>query len=270
MRLDIHTHAFHPKAAARAVESLNRTFGSACEGTGRPEDLERDMQAAGIDRCVMLCAAATPRQLIPANSFAIAAMEARGATLAFGTVHPRHPRWERELDRLQAHGIRGVKIHPDWMGMDMDCGEMLPVYEACQERFIVVMHVGAAPGLPLERAPASPLRLRGLLRDFPRLDVVAAHFGTWKAWQDFDPVLLLQGEHVWFDTSSTSGHVHPAVLRTMVARLPFERLCFGSDWPISRPESELQRLGVHGGLGARLDALLGNAVPLLQAYGMLP
>ncbi len=269
MRLDIHAHAFHPKVAARAVARLGRTFGVECEGTGRLDDLERDALAAGLDRCVVLCAAATPGQLVPANSFAIAVMERGGPALAFGAVHPGHPAWESELDRLQARGIRGIKIHPDWMGMAMDCDALMPVYEACQGRFIVLLHVGGAPDLPLDRALSSPLRLLAVTRAFPRLDVVAAHFGAWNAWSEFDPARLLRGGRVWLDTSSTSAHVSPAALKALMSRLPDDRLIFGSDWPISRPEGEIRRLGA-AVRGARLERLLAGAGPLLRAYGMLP
>ena len=89
LRIDIHTHAFHPRIAARAVASLERTYGLRCQASGLLADLERQEQAAGIDRYALLCAATSASQVVPANNYAIEVHGSdAGCGVAFGTLHP--------------------------------------------------------------------------------------------------------------------------------------------------------------------------------------
>ena len=109
LAIDIHTHAFHPRIAARAVASLERTYGLRCQASGLLADLERQEQAAGIDRYALLCAATSASQVVPANNYAIEVHGSdAGCGVAFGTLHPGFAKWEAELDRLEPgrpHGI---------------------------------------------------------------------------------------------------------------------------------------------------------------------
>ena len=51
MFFDIHTHAFHPKIAHKAVDHLNTVYHLDCRGDGTIEHLLEREKAAGIDRC---------------------------------------------------------------------------------------------------------------------------------------------------------------------------------------------------------------------------
>ena len=89
MYIDIHTHAFHPKIAHKAVEHLNDHYDVACAGTGTIVDLLQRERKAGLDRCVVLCAATAPAQVIPANSYAISLQRAYpDQVIAFGMCTP--------------------------------------------------------------------------------------------------------------------------------------------------------------------------------------
>ena len=62
MFIDIHTHAFHPKIAYKAVDHLNNFYNVACAGDGTIDHLLAREKHAGVDKCVVLCAAmARPR-----------------------------------------------------------------------------------------------------------------------------------------------------------------------------------------------------------------
>ncbi len=109
MRIDFHTHAFHPRVAARAVAAINESCGIQCEGTGQLTDLENDEEKAGLNRHVVLCAALSPSDVIPCNNFAIKVRCDDSRAVAFGTLHPGCANWEKELDRLARNGIRGLR-----------------------------------------------------------------------------------------------------------------------------------------------------------------
>lgn len=269
--IDIHTHAFHPKIAAKAVRALEKTYGVHCLGSGQLAELEEDEARSGIDYCAVLCAATAPSQVIPANNYAIKIHRNEGnRAIAFGTLHPGYEHWEEELDRLEQNGIRGLKLHPDFQGFSMNDPALLPIYEACEGRFIILFHVGSVADP--SAAPSSPIRLRRVLQNFPRLDVIAGHFGGYRMWD-----LALQVfsgrryRHLWMDTSSTTAFVDQKMLRRLFTLLPEEHYFFGTDWPIYRPSDEIPLLQKLAGFSdSRMERLLTNAAPLLDRYGMLP
>ena len=54
MFIDIHTHAFHPKIAYKAVDHLNNFYNVACAGDGTIDHLLAREKHAGVDKCVVL------------------------------------------------------------------------------------------------------------------------------------------------------------------------------------------------------------------------
>ena len=108
MFFDIHTHAFHPKIAHKAVDHLNTVYHLDCRGDGTIEHLLEREKAAGIDRCIVLCAATAPAQVIPANNYAMKLQREHEEVIGFGTLHPAYVDWEDELERMKAGGLRGI------------------------------------------------------------------------------------------------------------------------------------------------------------------
>lgn len=271
MRIDIHTHAFHPVIAEKAVAHLNEAYSLCCEGSGKLADLDREEEEAGIDLFTVLCAATTPAQVIPANNYAIAVHTSDKRSIAFGTLHPGYADWEKELDRLQRNGIRGLKLHPDFQGFDLADPALLPIFEACEERFLILFHVGSLTDHRRE-APTNPWKVMAIHERFPLLDIIAGHFGGYRMWES--ALEVFEGhpsEHLWFDTSSTSPFVDAALLHRLMAMYPEDHYFFGTDWPLYSPAEELRRFRALTGYGEeRMDRLMGNAVPLLKAYHMLP
>lgn len=260
-RFDIHAHAFHPRIAAKAVAHLNAAYGASCVGDGTvPHLLERE-SAAGVEVVAVLCAATAPAQVIPANNYAMELQHAHPERiLGFGSFHPGFERWEDELARLKRNGIRGIKLHPDFQGFRLDDPRLDPLFDACQENFVILAHVGDE-GDPAAR-PSTPRMVADIVARFPRLTFVAAHFGGYRMWdralEDLPPA-----ENLWVDTSSTSFFTPPEQLRALLARHPQERLLFGSDWPIWDPADEIRRFQEKSGFSdGEMDALLGNAARL--------
>lgn len=263
MRIDIHTHAFHPKIARKAVDHLNAYYQLTYAGDGTIDHLLARQSAAGIDKCVVLCAATAPAQVIPANNYAIALQRAHpDRVIAFGTLHPGYAQWQKELDRLKAANIRGIKLHPDFQGFRLDDPRLWPIFEAAQKDFIFEIHIGDA--MRPESAPSCPYKLAAILDAFPGLRIIAAHFGGYRMWAH--SLKVLGGklrENLWLDTSSTSPFATPLLLRRLLAAFPSERILFGTDWPLYDPLDERRRLQQKAGLDAEgMDRLLTNAAAL--------
>ena len=167
MFIDIHTHAYHPKIADKVLAQLEEHYGIPAVGTGQIDDLLARAKRAGLDRVVVHNAATAPAQVVPANNWAIRIHRENPEVIAFGTLHPDYPDFEREIERLWRSGIKGIKFHPDFQGFRLDDRKLWPIFEALSGRFTVMM----AP-MPLARSPrASRLVLR--LSDRVRTSLMA-------------------------------------------------------------------------------------------------
>ena len=149
---------------------------------------------------------------------------------------------------MKAGGLRGIKLHPDFQGFALNDRRLLPIFESAQDDFVFEIHIGSDD--PLDKAPSSPFMLADLMRSFPRLRVIGAHFGGYQMW-DYSLEALGDFENLWIDTSSTTPY-DP------------DRLLFGTDWPLYDPVHELERLRTMSGLGEdAVERILSNAGRLL-------
>ena len=264
MYIDIHTHAFHPKIAHKAVDHLNSFYSITCSGDGTIANLLEREKEAGLDKCVVLCAATAPAQVIPANNYAISLQrEHPERVIAFGTVHPAYDNWESELARIKAAGIRGIKLHPDFQSFWLDDPRLLPIFEAAQKDFVFEIHIGDRTSP--EKNPSCPYKLASILRQFPGMRVIAAHFGGYRMWSHALEVFSdNRFENLWFDTSSTTPFATPELAHKLLNTFPRERILFGTDWPLYDPVEELQRLQNLGGLkDSEMEVIMSNASALL-------
>lgn len=267
MRIDIHTHAFHPKIAQKAVAHLNSAYDLQCTGDGTIDHLLERSRAASIDKCVVLCAATAPAQVIPADNYAIGLQQAHAEVIAFGTVHPGFDDWQKELGRLKAAGIRGIKLHPDFQDFWLDDPRLFPIFEEAQKDFIFEIHVG--DNTRPENNPSCPYKLATVLDAFPDLTVIGAHFGGYRMWEHALSVLTEKSRaNLWLDTSSTTPFASPELIRRLLNTFPQERLLFGTDWPLYDPQDEMERLMTKGGLKPdALDKIMSNALALFASKG---
>ncbi|MBN1140778.1 MAG: amidohydrolase [Deltaproteobacteria bacterium] len=262
MAIDIHTHAFHPKIADKVVRQLEEHYRIAPVGNGLLEDLLPRLDRAGIDRAVMHCAATKREQVIPANNWALQVQETCPRLIPFGTFHPDFPEWERELERLAAAGIKGIKLHPDFQGFALDDPRLDPILEAIGERFYLMIHIGDR--LPPELNPSSPQKLAAQLDRFPRLKVIAPHFGGFQHWSFV--VEYLAGRDLYLDTSSSLNAIPSRLLFDIFAHHPRERILFGSDYPLFDPLAEMKLLQIRLRLSdAEVAELLTNGERLFAA-----
>ena len=264
MYIDIHTHAFHPKIAHKAVDHLNNFYSLTCSGDGTIANLLERESEAGLEKCVVLCAATAPAQVIPANNYAISLQrEHPDQVIAFGTVHPGYDNWESELARIKAAGIRGIKLHPDFQSFWLDDPRLLPIFEAAQKDFVFEIHIGDRTSP--EKNPSCPYKLASILRQFPGMRVIAAHFGGYRMWSHALEVFSdNRFENLWFDTSSTTPFATPELAHKLLNTFPRERILFGTDWPLYDPVEELQRLQTLGGLSdSEMEIIMSNASTLL-------
>ena len=127
----------------------------------------------------------------------------------------------------------------------------------------VLFHCGKElSGTMLVRS--SPDRIVNVKRAFPRLTIIAGHFGGFELWPEVSEHLL--GEDVYLDTSFFFGHVPPAEAVRMIQAHRPDRILFGTDFPLidsAQDLAHLRALAIPDELKERI--LFHNARQILHA-----
>ena len=102
MIIDIHTHTFPDGIAARTLEKLRGMSHTRTFSDGTAAGLRASMEAAGVDRSVVLPVATSPRQVVHVNDASARINETGDETgvYSFGCMHPDFDGWKEELSRV--------------------------------------------------------------------------------------------------------------------------------------------------------------------------
>lgn len=280
MIIDFHTHTFPDNMAADVVRKLSLVSHTRPFTDGTIGGLKASMVSAGIDRSIILPVATNPRQVCGINHSAAALNDTAGESglWSFGCIHPDYADWRKELSRVAALGLKGIKIHPVYQGVDQDDLRYLRILDRAGELgLIVVTHGGIDIGYP-QKDQCSPARIARAVRQVGPVKLVAAHMGGWKNWEEAEA--LLADTTVYLDTSFSTGamvplddgHYRPEDLKLldeerflkMVRIFGAKRILFGTDSPWSGQRESLDWLRGIALQPSDRDAILGkNAQELL-------
>ena len=138
-----------------------------------------------------------------------------------------------EVERILALGVKGIKMHPDSQRFAIDDPRLFPMYESISEHVPVMLHMGD------KRYDYShPARLRKVMKLFPKLDVIAAHFGGYSMPETARE--LLQDTSCVMDISSSMMFMAPGEAENYINLYGAERMAFGSDYPMWDPVHEVE------------------------------
>ncbi len=209
MIIDFHTHTFPDAIAAAAVDKLQAASHTKPFSDGTVSGLRASMATAGIDASVVLPVATSPRQVshINDNAIRVNALSNETGVYSLGGMHPVFPDWEREMERLCAAGVRGVKVHPPYQGVDFDDTRFVRILKKASELgMLVATHAGLDVGLPAAEQ-STPEKLLRAREKAPDTTLILAHMGGWRCWDDVER--LLPGTGVYLDTSFALGQMIP-------------------------------------------------------------
>lgn len=264
MLIDFHTHIYPSAVAAKILPAAKRKLNVAVPGTGGPDDLCQMMQSGGVSRSVLLPLAKGCQDVSALNDWIQASALENQELTPFGAVHPFMEGLEEELDRLEAWGVKGVKmmpllqqVYPD----DIRC------HRLCQELvdrdMILIAHAGRDP-LDRPEVYGTPERFASLAESFPDLKLVLAHLGGLRMWDDVRRYLLPAGKNVFFDTAYVSFYMEPERIKELILDMGPERVIFGSDYPWEEPGRAAKIIRDLGLSGGEEDAIFfRNAAELL-------
>ena len=287
MILDAHTHIYPDKIAAATVRKLSGFTGLTPAFDGTAAGLRQLMRRAGVDMSIVLPVATNPDKVNRLNDFAMQ-MNGADGLLSLGSMHPDCPYWKAELDRLASNGVRGIKIHPVYQGVDLDDIRYLRIFErAAALHLCVVTHAGYDIGFPGEKR-CMPQQAANAVQAVGDFKLILAHMGGWEDWDTVEA--LLPQTSVYIDTSfalSTYQYVNdqgrdPAIVEAFGAVGDFvqeeqflrfvrlfgaERILFGSDAPWDTPETNLRFIRSLPLQQAETDAILGGNAQRLFGIG---
>ncbi len=263
--IDSHTHIYPPAIADRATQSLGQFYDFCVHGKGTYDDLEEQANACGVSGFFLLAVATNAHQVQKVNDHvaqAVALSRAHGfETAGFAGMHQDYTDFEAELQRCREMGLCGVKIHPDIQRMDLESKQMYALCEVMEGKMPLFLHMGDARP---EYRYSAPAKLAKLLCRFPRLTVVAAHFGGYMAWEEAESCLF-GAPNVWYDTSSALWAMSPERACELIERCGYDRVMFGSDYPVYNLGAYLELFNRLDLDSERRDAILyGNAHRFLQ------
>ena len=255
---DFHAHIYPEKIAHKAVQSVGHFYGIEmdCDGTART--LLEKGKRAGVSRFLVQSVATSPAQVCSINDFIAGECARHPELTGFGTLHPDMERPLEEIVRLQELGLKGVKFHPDTQKFNMDDDKLFPIYDALSQSGLpVLMHCG-----DYRYTCSHPQRLARVLDNFPRLTVVAAHFGGWSLW---DLALeYLKDKNCFVDCSSSIMFLGKVRSRELIKAYGAERVLYGTDFPMWDEKEEIGRVESLGLSMEELELIFsGNAKRVL-------
>lgn len=278
MVIDFHTHTFPDTLAATALKKMQSNCHTAVFTDGTVNALNLSMKQAGIDYSVVLPVATNPLKVSSINDISLG-LAGKEGLIYFGCIHPETENWYEELGRIANAGLKGIKIHPVFQGVDIDDIRFLRILDrAGQLGLTVVMHAGDDIGFP-GVVRCSPAMTLNALRQVGKITLVMAHMGGWRNWDQVEE--LLTGTNVYIDTAYSLGTLVPLDDRhyssEQLRLLDEEKFCklvrlfgsrkvlFGTDSPwADQRQSKDEILALPLSEEEKADVLGGNALTLLR------
>lgn len=243
MIIDFHTHAFPERVAARAVHVLKQQMRDAQRERGVPDreypaytngtvdGLLMVMDKCGIDMSVVLPIATRESQTDSINEYAEKITSDR--IISFGSVFPYQKDWECVIDELAHRGFKGIKLHPEFQGFNVDDAVSIRILKKAEKLgLITVLHAGVDLGYtgPVR---CTPKMLHNVLQEVNGDKIIAAHMGGFDMWDEVEEYLA--GTPVILDTAYVVGRIDKAQYRRIIRKHGADKVVFGSDIPWENP-----------------------------------
>ena len=235
---DSHTHIYPDAIAEKARKSIFDFYEfpyTDAPDMGTASYLKRDCLEHGITRALVCSVATAPRVVEHINEFILATCQSDpGFFVPFCSLHPDCEKKYELLASCREQGFRGLKLHPDIQKFYLDSPACDEIYAACSDLELpILMHCGD-PRTDF----SSPERIAGVMRRYPKLRLMAAHFGGFGCWER--SYRLLEFDNIIFDTSSGIRFMDRELVYRFFEKFGRDKFLFGSDYPLIDPHEELE------------------------------
>ena len=235
MIIDAHAHIFPDKIAEKAVAGIGGFYGMKIRYDGTLGTLLNEGAAAGVDRFLVQSVATVPEQVTAINDFIAKSVgNYPDKLIGFGAMHPDFADIAGETERIISLGLKGIKLHSDFQRFNIDDERAFPIYEAAEGRLPILFHIGDN-----RYDFSSPERLMRVVRRFPNLTVIGAHFAGWSMWDK--GAELFAGSGIYADCSSSLYAMSPEHAAELIRKIGVDRVMWGTDYPMWSAAEELER-----------------------------
>ncbi|MFK7802267.1 MAG: amidohydrolase family protein [Anaerolineae bacterium] len=249
MRIDAHIHFTPPQLRQRLDKLseeepywgllLNPPNSKSIQGWADPERMIADMDAAGIDKVVIVGEYFRQHEACVArNNQAIELVERYPErVLALATLQPAAGELAiDELKRCLDAGLHGVgELNPYAQGVDLLDRRFLRLVDAIVEADVPLnLHVSEEVGGYYLGKSTTPLRdYYSLACRYPELKLILAHWGGGLFLYEIMPRVRKQLSRVWYDTAA-SPLLYPTkkIFTTALTCISHQKILYGSDYPL--------------------------------------
>ncbi|MEG1524541.1 MAG: amidohydrolase family protein [Clostridia bacterium] len=234
--IDTHCHIYPDAIAARAVVGIGNFYNRPLMYDGRVCTLLAEGKRAGIVHFIVSSVATTPHQVKAINMFiAKTVQQHKDEMTGLGTLHPDSTDQAGDVRQLLELGLVGVKLHPDTQKVAVDDPRYLKIFELCEGVLPICCHMGDN-----RYDYSNPNRVIPVLRSFPDLCLIGAHFGGWSIWKEAAPKLC-EYSNLMVDCSSALFALTPEEALHIIRLYGAQRVIFGTDYPMWSAVEERNR-----------------------------
>lgn len=237
MLIDTHTHCFPDFLAPRAIATLSSESEQQAHTDGTLGGLIASMDKYGVDKSFVLNIATNPRQQENVNKFAVEINNYQGRIYSFGSINPDSDNVFSTARAIKDAGLYGIKLHPDFMGHEIDDESFSKIFDACVENDLtVVIHAGV-DFVSIKHVHATPEMICRVIDKHKGLRLVCAHFGANFMYdKSFE---MICDKDIWIDTAYSSHVSDVDGANKILTKINPDRIMFATDSPWETPADTL-------------------------------
>jgi len=235
--IDFHVHIFPDKIAEKAAHAVGKFYNIPMCLDGKLSTVLREMDRAGVERFVAHSVATTPAQVGRINDFILEShAKYPERIIPFAAMHPDLENIPEEMNNIIASGFKGIKIHPDIQGFQIDAPHVLEMISSIAGRLPLLIHTG-----DYRYDNSGPVRMNHVMELFPELTAICAHLGGYSEWERAAASPLVANRNVYVDTCSSLFAVTPERAVQIIRTFGADRVMYATDYPMWSPYEEMER-----------------------------
>lgn len=277
MMIDFHTHLFPPAFREQRDQLVHEDlafasiYSSADARLATAEDLIRNMDKEGVQRSVVFGFPWEKSDLYSRhNDYIIqSVLQYPDRLTGFSSFSPRSQGGAREAERCLQQGLSGVgELAVYGAGLTSEVVKGLgDVMDLCSRTDVpFLLHTNEPVGHAYPGKTPNTLRqIYDFVRAYPSNRIVLAHWGGGLLFYGLMKKEVREAlDNVWFDTAASPFLYTPGIYRIAGEIVGFEKILFGSDYPLLRPERYFKEMASAGLSSEQMNQIKGlNALRLL-------
>jgi len=252
MIIDTHSQLWTKEAIESFPKAMAEGYKAMFKDMGFPsiEDTLKDMDAAGVDKAVIVAVDAETTHKYRVSNDLVAETVAKhpDRLIGFASVDPnKGGPGVKELERaIKDLKLKGLKLLPHLVELDINDPKVYPLYEAAQDLGVpVLFHTGTQFHAGTKIRYCRPLFVDDVAVDFPRLKLIIAHFGY--PWWEEALAVVRRNPFVYFNIAGWAPRYIPEGVIRLADTALTGKVLFGSDYPLLsrvRIMKEIRELGI--------------------------